>query len=56
MRKTLWMLPMALLILVLGSTSALADGTDVFNGGGDVTAIDGITPSVTAIDINAQGM
>jgi hypothetical protein len=42
MRKSLWMLPMALLITALGSTSALAD-TVVTNGGGYVTAIDGIT-------------
>jgi hypothetical protein len=43
MRKSFWMIPVALLIAALGGTSALADGVDVFNAGGQVTAIDGIT-------------
>ena len=43
MRKTVWMLPIVLLVTALGSTPAHADGVDVLNAGGYVTAIDGIT-------------
>lgn len=42
MRKSLWMIPVVLLFTALGSTTAHAD-TVVTNGGGFVTAIDGIT-------------
>jgi len=43
MRKSLWMIPVVLLFTAQGSTAAHADGVVVLNGGGDVTAIDGIT-------------
>jgi len=43
MRKSFWMITLALLFTALGSTPAHADGVVVLNGGGQVTAIDGIT-------------
>jgi len=43
MRKSFWMIPVALLIAAFGSTPAQADGVDVFDAGGQVTAIDDIT-------------
>jgi hypothetical protein len=43
MRKSFWMIPIALLIAAFGSTPAQADGVDVFDAGGQVTAIDDIT-------------
>ena len=55
MRKSLWMIAVVLLFTALGSTSALADGTTVFNGGGYVTAIDGITLNGTQYNVTFTG-
>jgi hypothetical protein len=51
MRKALWMIAVVMLITALGSTSALADGTDVFNADGYVIAIDDITLNGTLYNV-----
>jgi hypothetical protein len=49
MRKSLWMLPIVLLITALGSTPAHAD--TVVASGGNVTAINGITIAGTTYNL-----
>jgi hypothetical protein len=51
MRKSFWMIPVVLLFSALGSTAAHADGLVVTNGGGYVTAIDGITLDGTLYNV-----
>jgi hypothetical protein len=50
MRKSLWMIAVVMLFTALGSTAARAD-TVVYNGGGWVTAIDGITLNGTLYNV-----
>jgi hypothetical protein len=54
MRKSLWMLPMVLLITALGSIPAHADGIVLTNGDGYVTAIDDITLNGTLYDVTCK--
>jgi len=49
MRKSLWLIPVALLFTALGSTAALAD--TVIATGQDVTAIDGIVIAGTTYNL-----
>ncbi|HXN65399.1 MAG TPA: PEP-CTERM sorting domain-containing protein [Candidatus Acidoferrales bacterium] len=49
MRKSLWLIPVALLFTALGSTAALAD--TVIATGPDVTAIDGIVIAGTTYNL-----
>jgi hypothetical protein len=51
MRKFPWMLPIVLLVAASASAPAHADGVDVLNGTGQVTAINGITLNGTIYNV-----